>query len=228
MTLEPVAIAHSQFTDLFGTPRQGALTPSSRAFVELLPAYKDRGFLDGLEGFSHVWLIWSFHRNKNKVVNAKARPPRLDGKKIGVFASRAPHRPNPLGLSCCEIVQIQHHGIEVKGHDLVDQTPILDIKPYIPEYDAFPEAKNGWLKDHPLKSLEVRFADGFFQTARKLNIKTETLLPLIRECLQNDPRPLVYRQMPDRIHTLALHPWDIDFRGTEDGFVVERIREYRQ
>lgn len=226
MNFEPVAVAHTAFTDLFGIPRQGALTPSSRGRIELIQPYRDRGFLEGLEGFSHVWLLWVFHRNKNKVIAAKANPPRLNGGKVGVFAARSPHRPNPIGLSCCEIIRVGINDIEIKSHDLVDQTPILDIKPYIPEYDSFPRARNGWLAQNPLAAYAVHFSQQFFSSAENLGIEPKSLVPLIKECLEHDPRPLIYRQMEARIHTLALAPWDIDFRGTDQGFIVEDIRPF--
>ena len=133
--MEPIGYIESCFKDKFGTPRQPGLVKKAWAKLKIRADLQPEESLQGLEGFSHVWLIWVFHQNKVSRYHAKVHPPRLGGKSMGLFATRTPHRPNPIGLSLVEIVRVEKDGIVVSGADLVDGTPILDIKPYLQEVE---------------------------------------------------------------------------------------------
>jgi tRNA-Thr(GGU) m(6)t(6)A37 methyltransferase TsaA len=173
--------------------------------------------LQGLENFSHLWLIWVFHQNQNKKYHAKIHPPRLRGETTGIFATRSPHRPNPIGLSVVKIEKIEHHGLILSGADLVDGTPILDIKPYLPEVECLPEAHGGWTTRTAGPAFEVEFTD--VAQARlaqwEANEKKTSLRALIIETLLHDPRPEVYRTL-DRPHAFRLFDGDVHFRYRDE------------
>lgn len=220
---KPIGILHSCFPDLFGTPRQGCLAPTSRGFVELAPELRHRGFLDGLNEFSYVWLVFVFHRNTNKRVAGRVHPPRLSGERIGCFASRSPHRPNPIGLSRCRVASVTDNRLDLAEVDLVDGTPILDIKPYVLEYDSAPHSQSGWTDRLPLQEIEVSFSDVFQQKAKATQLPVSTI-ELIRDCLKLDPRPLVYRDMDYRCHVMAIECWDVEFYYDGKRFIVSDLR----
>lgn len=156
--LRIIGTLRSCFREKFGTPRQPLLVPGATATLTIAKEFLPEHSLNGLERFSHAWLISYFHLNTNKIVRPKIHPPRLKGESIGLFASRSPHRPSPVGLSLARIVAVEGAAIHLAGIDLVDGTPILDIKPYIPEWDSVPEATPGWTKDAPFPSLNVGFS----------------------------------------------------------------------
>lgn len=193
--LKPIGILHSPFKEKFGIPRQPGLIESCSAEIELYAPYNDVSAVKGLEEFSDIWLIFAFHQNRDNSWRPLIRPPRLGGnKKIGIFASRSPFRPNQLGLSRVALRGIE----ESKGTakliitcpDLVHGTPIYDIKPYIHYADANPEAKCGYAQDTPEKKLEVSFTE---EASIKLAVFSEPvyrdLKRTITEVLQYDPRP---------------------------------------
>src|SRR6185312_13595123 len=151
--LEVIGVVRTVFPHKFGTPRQGALAPSSQAEFELKPEWRGKGLFSGLEGFSHVWLVSYFHRNKNTRKAGKVHPPRLLGESVGVLASRSPHRPNSLGLTLAKVEKIEGDRLHLSGVDLIDQTPILDIKPYLAEADRPAEFASGWAAS--LKQPEI-------------------------------------------------------------------------
>ena len=146
MLIEPIAYFHSPLTSKFGVPRQGGLATSLEGYILLEPAYRHIEAIRGLEAFSHLWLIWEFSANKHDAAGLTVRPPRLGGnERVGVFASRSPFRPNRLGLTSVEISRIDCNSnnapiIYVKGADLMDGTPIFDIKPYVAYADSHPDA----------------------------------------------------------------------------------------
>ena len=150
------------------------LVPGATAKLTVAREFLPEHSLLGLERFSHVWLISYFHLNTNKTIRPKIHPPRLKGESIGLFASRSPHRPSPIGLSLARIVAVKGATIHLAGIDLVDGTPILDIKPYIPEWDSVPHATPGWTKDAPFPSLNVGFspsaADDIKSAEKRLNV----------------------------------------------------------
>ena len=151
--MEPIGFFHCQERYSYDAPRQSTLS-ASLGRVELLPGRNFEQALTGLSGFSRLWLLYLFDRNPGW--KPMVRPPR-GSRKVGVFASRSPHRPNPLGLSCVELLGIDGLSLAVRGHDLLDGTPILDIKPYLPYADAFPEARSGWLEELDEPEWTVRF-----------------------------------------------------------------------
>ena len=158
LTLEPVAHIHSDFPTKFGIPRQSGLVEELEALVVFEPSWRDDNALRGIEGFSHLWRIWEFSQSPRGSWSPTVRPPRLGGnRRVGVFASRSPFRPNPIGLSCVRLEGIRRapelgHVLEVSGADLMDGTPILDIKPYIPYADCRPEASRAALSA-PARSI---------------------------------------------------------------------------
>lgn len=156
--LRVIGELRSCFREKFGTPRQPLLVPGATATLTIKREFLPEHSLAGLDRFSHVWLISYFHLNTNKTIRPKIHPPRLKGESIGLFASRSPHRPSPIGLSLARIVAVEGTTIHLAGIDLVDGTPILDIKPYIPEWDSVPHATPGWTKDAPFPSLNVGFS----------------------------------------------------------------------
>ena len=155
-----IAYIHTDYNEKFGIPRQSGLAPSVQGRIVFQPEYRDPEAVRGLEGFSHIWLIWEFSENRGKAWSPTVRPPRLGGnRRMGVFATRSPFRPNPIGLSCVELSEVRLDDPEgpvivVQGPDLLDGTPILDIKPYIPYADSIPDASSGFLAD--ASDLQVR------------------------------------------------------------------------
>lgn len=197
--LTPIGIVHSCFKEKFGVPRQPALAPSAQACLELLPPWNNLDALAGLEQVSHLWLQFIFHLSPAPS-SPKVRPPRLGGnQRIGVFASRSPVRPNNLGLSVVRLERIEAQGqrllLWLSGVDLVDGTPVLDIKPYLPYVDAVPDARNQLAPAAPPR-LPVVFADG-------LSLPAE-LRRLVEEVLSQDPRPAYQQPDPARRYGMLL------------------------
>ena len=212
LTLEPIARIRTEFPEKFGIPRQSGLVEELQARVEFLPEFRIPEALRGLEGFSHIWLIWEFSQNQGW--SPTVRPPRLGGnKRMGVFATRSPFRPNPLGLSCVRLEGIdwdspQGPVLLVGGADLLDGTPIYDVKPYVPLSDCRPEAVGGFSDAHREDRLEVNFPA---QLLDKVPEKKRTALLGV---LSQDPRPS-YHGDPQRIYGMA-------FAGMEIKFTVEQ------
>ena len=163
MTISPIAHFHSPLTSKFGIPRQSGIADSLHGTIVFTPEYRNADALRGLEGFDFLWILWGFSENIHSAKHATVRPPRLGGNtRIGVFATRSPFRPNNIGLSSVRIADIQIATpdgpvIEVVGADLMDGTPIYDIKPYLPEFDSHPEAKAGFVNSNEWQPLEVKF-----------------------------------------------------------------------
>lgn len=193
--MEPIGYIKSCFRDKFGTPRQSGLVAESWAEISFRPDVQAEQALQGLEGFSHLWLIWIFHQNKTARYHAKVHPPRLQGKTMGVFATRTPHRPNPIGLSLVKIVKIEDGIITVAGADLVDGTPILDIKPYLPEIESIPSATWGWTGKVEKNDIVVEFNEAGESVLRGWQSwhPDKNLRAMITETLKLDPRPVIYR-----------------------------------
>jgi tRNA-Thr(GGU) m(6)t(6)A37 methyltransferase TsaA len=195
---QAIGILESCFKEKFGTPRQPLLVPAATARLKIRKEFIPEQSLKGLSEFSHVWLLSYFHLSTNKNFLSTVHPPRLLGKTVGVFASRSPHRPSPIGLSVAKLDKIEGDTLHLSGTDLVDGTPILDIKPYIPSYDALPRAKAGWTSRTKTVKLRVVFAPKSQVPAR---LKT-----LIRQILSQDLRnPRDKSQLaPGRVHELRL------------------------
>jgi len=193
-SFEPLGFIETCFKERFGTPRQPGLVPSSWGRLRLRPELNLGDALDGLEGFSHLWLIFVFHQNMNKGVNAKIHPPRLDGEKVGLFATRTPHRPNPIGLSVVKLERIEGGTLHLSGVDLLDGTPVLDIKPYVPAVDRVEEATAGWTSSRPERTLVARFSEqARNDLQRYFGDHAARAASAITEILELDPRPVFYR-----------------------------------
>ncbi len=188
--LRVIGTLRSCFREKFGTPRQPLLVPGATATLTIAREFLPEHSLAGLDRFTHVWLISYFHLNTNKMVRPKIHPPRLKGESIGLFASRSPHRPSPIGLSLARLVEIKDATIHLAGIDLVDGTPILDIKPYIPEWDIAKDATGGWTNDAPFPSLKVCFSPSTVQDikAAEKRLNVNGLGNLMTDILSQDLR----------------------------------------
>ena len=203
MNLTQIATYRGPVQAKFGTPRQSGLAPAVTGRVEFLGSYGVQEALKGLEGFSRIWLIWGFSLNGKQEWNPTVRPPRLGGNaKLGVWATRSPYRPNPIGLSCVEVESIGNNHIVVRGADLVDGTPIFDIKPYIPYADSFPDAAPGFAAAAPAHSLTVEFREGLpFSVNQK---------EALEQILSLDPRP-AYQDDENRVYGMQVFGYDLHF-----------------
>lgn len=188
--LRVVGVLRSCFREKFGTPRQPLLVPDATATLTIAKEFLPEHSLAGLQRFSHVWLLSYFHLNTNKTVRPKIHPPRLQGESIGLFASRSPHRPSPIGLSLARLAAVEGATLHLSGIDLVDGTPILDVKPYIPEWDIAPDATPGWTKDTPFPTLKVAFAPAALKAvaAAEARLKITGLKRLLKDILTQDLR----------------------------------------
>lgn len=189
MDIKPIAYIRTDFQEKFGLPRQSGRVSELCGKIVFESEYRNPDCVRGLEEFSHLWLIFGFSECEDKGISLTVRPPRLGGnERVGVFASRAPYRPNSLGLSCVELKSIEFDEkggvvIYVSGIDMLDKTPIYDIKPYIPYCDAHPDAKGSYATKHEKYSLEVDFPEKMLS-----KIPQEKQKALIK-CLAEDPRP---------------------------------------
>ena len=223
MTISPIAHFHSPLTSKFGIPRQSGIADSLHGNIVFTPEYRNADALRGLEGFDFLWILWGFSENIHSAKHATVRPPRLGGNtRIGVFATRSPFRPNNIGLSSVRIADIQIATpdgpvIEVVGADLMDGTPIYDIKPYLPEFDSHPEAKAGFVNSNEWQPLEVKF----LPTAN-ISRFTPTDVNTITQLLSQDPRPH-YHSSPDRLYGMTYKGYDIRFRVEGGKVIVEKI-----
>ena len=223
LTFSPIATIHSPYKEKFAVPRQPGLVPSAKAKIEILPPYDDINAFTDLVGFSHIWLVFVFHKNKESDNwNPTVRPPRLGGnKRIGVFATRSPSRPNPIGLSL-----VKFHGIttinkkiflEVSSIDLVDQTPIIDIKPYLPYADAKPDASASFAQESPAKPLLIEFQKIAQNKLDSLKESHPDLQQLIIEVLQQDPRPAYKKnKLDEKIYSVFLSDFNIQWQTTNN------------
>jgi len=220
MEIKPIAYFRSPVNGKFGLPRQSGLAECLQGEIVLEEEFRQEEALRGLEGFDYLWLIWGFHLNRDDAAQRKltVRPPRLGGnQRIGVFASRSPYRPNPLGLSSVKITRIIHGEgiIRVLGADLADNTPIYDIKPYVEYADSHPGVRSGFTDDHEWKELDVRIECG------RQNLSDEDIRALTA-LLAQDPRPR-YHHDPTRIYHLDFCGKDIKFTVAEDTVTVIEI-----
>ncbi len=183
LILRPIGKIQSPFKQKFGTPRQTGMAPSSQGVLQLDAELCPQGCLDDLAEFSHLWLVFHFHQNRKGNTNGKVHPPRLNGDKVGLFASRTPHRPNPLGLSLVQLdaVDPENGRLHISNFDLIDGTPILDIKPYIAEYDTVASSRKGWLEKTSDSVLKVEWETTNTQLSKNL-------VQLIEESLCRDVR----------------------------------------
>lgn len=226
-TLEPIGCIHTPYAQKFAVPRQPGLVPDAFCLIEFYPPYNEETAFESLDGFSHIHLLFLFDRIEYKSFRPKVRPPRLGGNiSVGVFATRSPFRPNRIGLSTVKLNRvIRENGkvsLEVLGADLVDGTPILDIKPYIPFVDCIPDATGGFAKEKP-KELEVRFSDGL--KAELLKCLGEQKFTVIEKNLAQDPRPAYKDTTDSRIYQAVLYNLCFYFSVTDNIITVIKAQE---
>lgn len=218
--MEPIAHICSPYAEKFGVPRQSGLAPHVESLLIFTPEYRNADYVRGLQDFSHLWLIWGFHCHAGAEVHPTVRPPRLGGNtRVGVFATRSPFRPNGLGLSAVRLLAVEPGPtLRLGGADMVDGTPVYDIKPYLPYADAIPDAVGGFAAATPRRELQVRFP------AELPEGLSPDWLEALREVLTQDPRP-AYQDSPERVYHLAFHPAEVDFCVQGDTLCVLAIRK---
>jgi len=223
--MEFIARMHSDYHTKFGIPRQSGLVEEVHSTIVFEPSYRNPDTLRGIEGFSHLWIIWQFSEAVRKDWSPTVRPPRLGGNtKVGVFATRSPFRPNSMGLSCVRLVRVEktaEHGtvLVVAGADLMDGTPIFDIKPYVPYADCKPEARGGYTEIVGDFLLNVVFPEAL------LEILPEDRREGAKSVLSHDPRPS-YQNDPTRIYGLPFAGFDILFTVNNDTLTVCDVLPY--
>jgi tRNA-Thr(GGU) m(6)t(6)A37 methyltransferase TsaA len=238
---DPIAFIRTPFTQRFGIPRQPGLVPEARGIIKFRNDPDFQHALKGMEQFSHLWIVFVFHSHGGNKWKPTIRPPRLGGKeKMGVLASRSPHRPNPIGLSVCGIERIDPGAeggpeIHVTGVDLLDGTPVLDVKPYIPYADSVPGANPGWAHEE-IRKTPVRFETLALKKLREIEDRGEKdLKVLIEQLLTIDPRPGFQRRElpPDAEHAqgrdfgLLVKEWDVHWKIENQEFVVTDLVRFK-
>ena len=221
MNIKPIGIIHSCFKEKFGIPRQPGLVKSATSTLELLPPYNVKEALRGIEQFSHLWILFAFHESVCETFQPTVRPPRLGGNtRVGVFATRSPFRPNPIGLSVVELKAVRGTTLELGGGDFLDGTPVLDIKPYIPYADSIPGAHGAFANDAPGPVNTVAFspeAEKAFQSLEKEKQQ------LIRDVLSYNPRPAYQSDDPDRLYGTRLFDFEVKWRHNKTTVAVDSI-----
>lgn len=222
MEIEKIGHVATLFKSKFGLPRQSGISDNIKAQIILEPKYRVAEAFKGLEGFSHVWVIWGFSKNESKEFSPTVRPPRLGGNtRVGVFASRSPFRPNSLALSCLEIEKIEYsktHGpvLHLLGADMMDGSPVYDIKPYVPHADCKPNARGGFsdnIEDYKL-SVEI--------PSHVCEILGEEKTACLCDALREDPRPS-YIENDDRVYGFYFDEYEIKFRVSGKNLTVTEI-----
>ncbi len=217
MTINPIAYIYTDFKEKFGIPRQAGRIPELTGKIVFEPEFRNPDALRGITDFSHLWLIFDFSAAHRETWSPTVRPPRLGGnQRIGVFASRSPFRPNPIGLSCVKLEGIKHGDLLVSGVDLLDGTPILDIKPYLPYTDSHPEAQGSYGELLKLHHLHVTFPENL------LSVIPEEKQKAVISCLADDPRPS-YQDDPERIYSMRFAEFDIHFQVNHTNLNVIKI-----
>lgn len=220
-TFRTIAHIRSDFPEKFGVPRQSGILKDLKSTIVLEPGFRNADALRGLEGFSHLWLLWIFSENIRSGFSPTVRPPRLGGnRRMGVFATRSSFRPNPLALSAVKIEKIVPSPdgpiIVVSGADLMDGTPIVDIKPYLPYADAISESRGGFTDKLRFTPLEVRFPESELEKIHPE--KREVLLKILSE----DPRP-AYQRDSDRVYGFRFADWNVKFTVAENVLQVTNV-----
>ena len=210
-SVEPIGFVRSCFKEKFAIPRQPQLAPAARGVLELLPPFDQGEAVQGLEQVSHVWLLFMFHEALEDKPRLKVRPPRLGGNQsIGVFATRATHRPNGIGQSVVRLDKVEGARLHLSGIDLLDGTPVLDIKPYVPYADNVPGASNAIASAAPAL-IAVQWQEAGLAQARTHAARLgQPLVELIEQCLAQDPRPAYQKPAPEREYGARF--WDVDVR----------------
>ncbi len=217
ISMQIIAHIHSDFPEKFGIPRQSGIIEELKSTIVFEPEYRNAAALRGLEGYSHIWLLWQFSECAGKAWSPTVRPPRLGGNtRMGVFASRSPFRPNPIGLSCVRLEKMDYDAanapvLHIAGADLMDDTPILDIKPYLPYADSIPNATGGFALQSKEDILKVEIPKTLLR-----KIPAEKQKALFR-VLAQDPRP-AYQHDPERVYGFSFAGFEIKF--TVDGEIL--------
>ncbi len=209
-SMEIIGEIHTDFSQKFGIPRQSGIVNDLKGTITFKPPYDDPNGVRGLEGFSHIWVIWQFSKSVDKPWSPTVRPPRLGGNtRMGVFATRSPFRPNSIGLSCVKLDKIEYSHklgpiLHISGIDMLDGTPIYDIKPYIPYADSHPEAIGGFAKSSEDYELKVEFPEECLKLVPKE--KRGALIGVLKQ----DPRPS-YQEDPERVYGMAFANLEVKF-----------------
>ena len=232
-TLSTLGILRSCYKEKFGIPRQPRLVTEAYSELVLLPPYNTIDALREIESFSHIWLIFIFNQTHHREWKPLVRPPRLGGnQRIGVFASRSMFRPNAVGLSAVELVRINHSkdkvSLVLRGCDLVDGTPIIDIKPYLPYSDSIPEAKAGFAASAPIVRFKISFSVKAIRQCQKIGVALSQqqdalevdLQKLIIQILQLDPRPSYQQEVSDRVYAMRLYDFDLRWQYKEGAEIL--------
>lgn len=223
IALKQIGVLHTDFPEKFGIPRQSGLIDELRSTLVFEPEFRVPEALRGIEQYSHLWLIWEFSRAVRDGWSPTVRPPRLGGNtRMGVFATRSPFRPNPLGLSCVRLVEVEYNTpvgavLHLAGADLMDGTPVYDIKPYLPYVDCRPEASNGFALAQQEGVLEVNFPEELSAL-----IPGEKL-PALKAVLAQDPRPQ-YISDPEREFTMSFAGYEVSFTVSGSTLNVTGVR----
>ena len=220
LLLTPIAVYHCDFPTKFGLPRQSGLAKELQGRIVFTPDFSNPDYIRGIEAYSHLWLLWQFSEAEG--FSPTVRPPKLGGNiRVGVFASRSPFRPNPIGLSCVRLCAVENTGagvaLRVSGGDLMDGTPLFDIKPYLPYADAHPDASNGFALPGDQAALHVVFP------AALQALLPQSLLPALTEALAQDPRP-GYHNDPHREYFMRYAQFDIGFCADDETLTVTTVR----
>jgi tRNA-Thr(GGU) m(6)t(6)A37 methyltransferase TsaA len=229
MELKVIAHACNGHTDKFGIPRQSREESPIVTRIVFEPAYSVREALRGIEGFSHLWLIWGFSETANAEWSPTVRPPRLGGNtRMGVFATRSPFRPNPIGLTSVRLIDIRTNGksmeLLVSGADLMDGTPIYDIKPYLAFSDSHPEAVSGFAEQ--TKGYRLRVTGYGITESSDIGVPEETMRDIIY-ILRQDPRP-AYQDDPDREYKMDYAGWNVTFCVTDRTAVIKKVQKMQK
>lgn len=221
MELKPIAIYHGPMPSKFGIPRQSGIVQQLEGYVELCGEYSDGAALKGIDGFEYIWLLWGFSFNREVKEHVTVRPPRLGGNVgIGVFATRSPYRPNPIGLSSVRLLSVEKGKLKVQGADLADGTPIYDIKPYLPYTDSHPDARAGFTDSSAWEKLEVVIPAELAAVIDKM--EGQGAADTICGLLAQDPRPR-YQDDPGRIYGMTYGCLDIRFNVDGEKLFVKEV-----
>ena len=221
--IKPIGYIHNDYKEKFGIPRQSGLSESVVSKIIFDEEYKDPNYFKCIEEFSHLWLIWYFSDVHNKHIKPTVRPPKLGGnKRVGVFASRSPFRPNRLGISCVKVIKTEYNNKEGKviyvvGADLMDGTPIIDVKPYLPYTDSRPKASNGFALDDNDGKLEIKCSD---ELLTKIPFD---MVDGLFETLKHDPRPSYHND--DRIYGMSYGELQVKFKVQNNELRITEIIE---
>ena len=224
MEIKPIARFRSPFSSKFGIPKQAGLVAELEGQIVFEPEYRNPDFLRGMEGFDFLWLIWEFSANRHKANSPVVRPPVLGGnEKVGVFATRSPFRPNNIGLSSVRISRIEWETskgpvVHVKGADLMDGTPIYDIKPYVVYADCHSDARSGFVDDRKWAKLDVEISEEMNEYLKEQGL-TDGKIEILKEVLAQDPRPH-YQKDPHKVYGMPYEGMDIHFSVSDHTLTV--------